>query len=105
MHPSFTHSHVASIANSLFHASAQQGRIDFELYNDVVPKTTKNFAELCKGYNDNGKTLTYKNSTFHRVIPQFMLQGGDFTRHNVSYLLFLPASNYCRMVLAYLKCV
>ncbi|CRG88091.1 peptidylprolyl isomerase [Talaromyces islandicus] len=59
------------------------GRIDFKLYDDVVPKTAKNFAELCKGFTDNtGATLTYKGSSFHRVIPQFMLQGGDFTRGN-----------------------
>jgi peptidylprolyl isomerase len=61
----------------------QTGRIDFKLYNDVVPKTAKNFAELCKGYTDStGKILTYKGSSFHRVIPRFMLQGGDFTRGN-----------------------
>ncbi|EED20459.1 peptidyl-prolyl cis-trans isomerase f, ppif, putative [Talaromyces stipitatus ATCC 10500] len=63
--------------------NTQTGRIDFKLYNDVVPKTAKNFAELCKGYTDEtGKVLTYKGSSFHRVIPQFMLQGGDFTRGN-----------------------
>jgi peptidylprolyl isomerase len=60
----------------------KEARIDFELFDDV-PKTTRNFAELCKGYKDDeGKVLTYKGSSFHRVIPGFMLQGGDFTRHN-----------------------
>jgi peptidylprolyl isomerase len=59
----------------------QRGRINFELFDDVVPRTAKNFAELCKGHEVGG----YKGAPFHRVIPNFMLQGGDFTRGNVSY--------------------
>ncbi|EEA20911.1 phosphatidylinositol transfer protein csr1 [Talaromyces marneffei ATCC 18224] len=63
--------------------STKTGRVEFKLYDDVVPRTAKNFAELCKGFTDEtGKLLTYKGSSFHRVIPQFMLQGGDFTRGN-----------------------
>ncbi len=57
------------------------GRIVMELFVDTVPKTAKNFLEICKGEkNDaNKEGLSYKNSVFHRIIPQFMLQGGDIT--------------------------
>merc|ERR1712233_26303 len=61
------------------------GRIEFELFDDVVPKTAENFRALCtgeKGKGKSGKPLHYKGSTFHRIIPDFMLQGGDFTRGN-----------------------
>lgn len=61
------------------------GRIVIELFADTTPRTAENFRALCtgeKGVGKQGKPLHFKNSTFHRVIPGFMCQGGDFTRGN-----------------------
>merc|ERR1711896_106111 len=64
---------------------AAAGRVVMELRADVVPKTAENFRALCtgeKGQGKSGKPLHFKGSAFHRVITQFMCQGGDFTAGN-----------------------
>jgi len=60
------------------------GRITMELFQDVVPATSENFRRFCTGEfkNQRGQVQGYKGSAFHRVIPDFMCQGGDFINGN-----------------------
>lgn len=74
-----------SFANQPTPTRTGANRIVLELYKHLVPKTAENFRYLCSNNPDNrtastGQPLSFSGSIFHRVIPRFMIQGGDFTR-------------------------
>lgn len=58
------------------------GRIKIELFSDLVPKTSENFRQLCTGEfkGRGGSPIGYKGSPFHKIVPGFLIQGGDFIR-------------------------
>ena len=57
-----------------------KGRIVIELFKNQVPKTAENFRALCTG--EYGSNLYYKTRTFNRIVPGFMMQGGNIVTGN-----------------------
>ncbi|GIX63452.1 peptidylprolyl isomerase [Babesia caballi] len=76
--PTFTHRVTLDIAKD----GELLGQLILGLYANEAPKTVKNFMSLCEGHEINGRTYSYKGSVFHRIIPNFMVQGGDIVRGN-----------------------
>ncbi|XP_067658664.1 peptidyl-prolyl cis-trans isomerase H-like [Haliotis asinina] len=71
------------------------GRITFELFADTVPRTAENFRQFCTGeYRRDGVPIGYKNTTFHRVIKDFMIQGGDFVKGDGTGLMSIYGGAY-----------
>ncbi|ORX88462.1 hypothetical protein K493DRAFT_290577 [Basidiobolus meristosporus CBS 931.73] len=71
------------------------GRMKMELFKDAVPKTAENFRQLCTGeYRKNGVPQGYKNCTFHRVIKDFMVQGGDFVKGDGTGMLSIYGESF-----------
>ena len=77
------------------------GRIIFELFADVVPKTAENFRQFCTGeLRKDGVPFGFKGANFHRIIKDFMIQGGDFV--NVSFPRKAPLYGSCKFLITFL---
>ncbi|GAA5829394.1 hypothetical protein JCM3766R1_001084 [Sporobolomyces carnicolor] len=71
------------------------GRIKMELFDDIVPRTAENFRQLTTGeHRENSLPVGYKNAVFHRVIPHFMIQGGDFLNSDGTGSLSIYGSKF-----------
>ena len=85
--PWATHADDVAITHSVYFDvmidGKDAGRVTLGLYGDIVPLTCANFLQLCTGEVSKGsRKLHYKDSVFHRIIPGFMIQGGDFVKGN-----------------------
>ncbi|EDO08646.1 peptidyl-prolyl isomerase cyclophilin family protein [Babesia bovis T2Bo] len=74
----FTHKVTMNIAKN----GENIGQLILGLYGDETPKTVANFVSMCEGHSVNGRIYSYKGSVFHRIIPNFMIQGGDIVNGN-----------------------
>ena len=80
---SLRHPHNPVVFFDVSVGSTPVGRILFELFADVCPKTAENFRQFCTGeHKKDGIPQGYKNASFHRVIKDFMIQGGDFVNND-----------------------
>lgn len=61
------------------------GRLEIKLFSNIVPKAAENFRALCTGEYGKGKSgryLTFKGCNFHRILPNFLIHGGDIVKGN-----------------------
>ena len=75
--------------------TTEVGRVKFELFADITPKTAENFRQFCTGeFKKDGVPIGYKNSIFHRVIKDFMIQGGDFVNGDGTGLMSIYGTKF-----------
>ncbi|XP_065317180.1 peptidyl-prolyl cis-trans isomerase H-like [Gordionus sp. m RMFG-2023] len=75
--------------------TTEVGRVKIELYADIVPKTAENFRQFCTGeHKKDGIPMGFKKSTFHRVIKDFMIQGGDFLNNDGTGVMSIYGGNF-----------